>query len=237
MYLNKLRIMNELSLKNWGTRSSHVQIVFTLGCILIVIAILNYGIQLYTQSILNSEDGGYFKYAAFYEKHRISLIIAYFIDQIARCSFYIGIVPLLFSTKRWIVIAIVAILVLVYNVFNFFSPETFELYFSVERYKVSSFVLSAFISVSLFVVFLLFFFSARNKTTKMGSLFWLIAQSIAFIILITYAVLFSMDSTYFTENNKTFIDVVRIYNQYISGIIFLLGTILITYEVHKLDIS
>ena len=97
--------MNESFLKKWGTRSSHVQIIFTLGCILIVIAILNYGIQLYTQSILNSEDGGYFKYAAFYEKHRVSLIIAYFIDQIARCSFYIGIVPLLFSTKRWIVIA------------------------------------------------------------------------------------------------------------------------------------
>ena len=229
--------MNELSLKNWGTRSRHVKIVFALGCILIVIAFLNYGIQLYTQSILNSEDGGYFKYAAFYEKYRISLIIAYFIDQIARCSFYIVIVPLLFSTKRWIVIAIVAILSLVYNIFNFFSPETFELYFSVERYKVSSFVLSAFISVAFLIVFFSFFSSAKNKTTKIGSLLWLIAQCIAFIILITYAILFSLDSTYFTENYKTFIDVVKTYNQYISGIIFLLGTILITYEVYKIEIS
>jgi hypothetical protein len=82
----------------------------------------------------------------------------------------------------------------------------------------------------------LFFSSAKNKTTKIGSLLWLFAQSIAFIILITYAILFSMDSTYFAENNIAFIDVVRIYNQYINGIIFLLGTILITYEVHKVKI-
>lgn len=209
---------------------SFVKIVFISGIILVTTKLLDFCATKYIYYLWNLEHD-YGRYWDFIDNFQVYFQIIYWIAQVCFVVFCIGMIPILMHKKAYIPIAVSCLFVYIYGIYTYFDNETFNLVFDPEKYKISSLIAYCIVLGIKMVFYLYIYIGGKDRYVKLAGKLLLITGAIDIVNIITYSIMFSIDSSHFTERFSDVIEVFNFYYSYMSSPIYMCALSLIIYQI------
>lgn len=209
---------------------SFVKIVFISGIILVVTMLLDFCATSYMYYLLNLEND-YGRYWDFIDNFQVYFKISYWISKLCFVVFYIGMLPILIHKKAYIPIIVSCLLVFIYSIYTYFDNETFNLVFDPEKYKISSLIANCIVLCIYMVIYLYTYIGGKDRYVNLAGRMLLIIGAINIVNIISYAIMFSIDSSHFTERFSGVIEMFKFYYSYMANPIYICALSLIIYQI------
>ncbi len=207
------------------------KIVFICGIILATTMLLEFCTTKYMCYLLDSEHGSE-KYWNFIETFQGLFKVSFWGARVCFLFFYLGMLPILMARKVHVTITISCLILATYLIYTYFDSETFNLVFSPEKYKISCFVASCIMLAINSTFYLYLYIGSRDKYVNLAGRLLLITCAIDIVNITSYSIMFSIDSSHFTERFSDVIKMFKFYYSYISSPIHICALSLMLYQLH-----
>lgn len=209
---------------------SFAKIVFVSGVILVTTMLLDFCATRYMYYLLNLEHG-YGRYWDFIDNFQDFFKIIFWASKVCFILFYLGMLPILMAKKAYIPIAVSCLLLSIYGTYTYFDNETFNLVFDPEKYKLTSLFAHCIVLIINLILYLYIYIGSKDKHVNLASRLLLITCVIDIVNIISYSIMFSIDSSHFTERFSDFIEMFKFYYSYMSSPIHICALSLILYQI------
>ncbi len=211
-----------------------MKVVLGLGVIFLVTLVLDFLSVSYVR-YLQSTDNWYWRYVSFINTYGTILQVNYWISRLSYLTFFIGLMPILLKKDKYLHLTIIYVIITAYSIYNYFYPDTLKLQFTPEGYKVSCFVIHTIYLVLIFIGYLFFYQTSKDNYSKIAARLLIIVGAIDIINVVTYAIMFTIDSSNFVERFASIIEMFKMYYNYMSTPIYIFAVGLLVYQIKKIQ--
>ena len=204
--------------------------VFISGIILVATMLIDFCATRYMYYLLDSEHG-YGKYWDFIDTFQNYFKVVFWVSKVCFVLFYLGMLPILMAKKAYMPIAISCLILSIYGIYTYFDNETFNLVFSPEKYKISSLAAHCIILAINLLLYLHLYIGSKDKYVNLAGRLLLIACAIEIVNIISYSIMFSIDSSHFTDRFPDVIEMFKFYYSYMSSPIHICALSLMLYQI------
>lgn len=206
------------------------KIVFLSGIILVITLLIDFSATKYMNYLWDVENGKE-KYWDFRDSFEGFFKIMFWVSKVCFIMFYIGMLPILINKKAYIPIIVSTIILAFYNLYTYFDYETFNLVFSPERYKISSLIVHFILLIINLILYIFIYIGSKDKPVKLAGRLLIITAAIDIINIISYSIMFTIDSSHFVERFADVIDSFKFYYSYMSSPIYICALVLMLYQI------